>query len=126
VVKPPSRDRSSKLVVCHRCGGPHKVPECIFQKVKCHKCGKVGHIAKVCRSKTKPLKSIAARAPQQQHSLLLDVDSEPEILEYGMHNVTVCHSDPIVATIEINKSKLQVEIDAGASRSIFDEEIFMA
>ena len=47
----PNKDRSSKPIVCHRCGGPHKAPECTFQKAKCHKCGKVGHIAKVCRSR---------------------------------------------------------------------------
>ena len=34
----------TKLVVCHRCGGPHKAPDCSFQKSKCHKCGKVGHL----------------------------------------------------------------------------------
>ena len=36
----PCTDRSSKPVVCHRCGGPHKAPECTFQKAKCRKCGK--------------------------------------------------------------------------------------
>ena len=41
-----------------------------------------------------------------------------------MHNVTVGHSDPIVATIEINNSKLQMEIDTGASRSIVSENTF--
>ena len=125
--KPPSRDKSSKPVVCHRYGGPHKAPECTFQKAKYHKCGKVGHIAKVCRSKAKPPKSTAAKVPQQQHSLQLDeqsTDSEPECPEYGMHNVTVHHSDPIAATIEINNSKLQMEIDTGASRSIIGEDTF--
>ena len=60
-VKPPSGDKSSKPLVCHRCGGPHKAPECTFQKAKCHKGGIVSHIAKVCRSMAKP------PVPQQQH-----------------------------------------------------------
>ena len=47
-VKPSGKDRSSKPVVCHRFGSPHKAPECTFPKAKCHKCGKVGLIAKVC------------------------------------------------------------------------------
>ena len=59
----PNKDRSSKPIACHRCGGPHKAPECTFQKAKCHKCGKVGHIAKVCRSRAKPLKYTAAFTP---------------------------------------------------------------
>jgi len=73
----------------------------------------------VCRFKVK--------APQQQLSLQLDeqsTDSKPECPEYGMYNVTVHYSDPIVATIEINKSKLQMEIDTGASRSIIGEDTF--
>ena len=41
-----------------------------------------------------------------------------------MHNVVGCHSDPIMATIEINNSKLQIEIDTGASRSIVGEDTF--
>ena len=62
----------------------------------------------------------AAKAPQQQHSSQLDEqssDSEPECLEYSMHNVVGCHYDPIIATIENNNSKLQMEVDTGASRS---------
>ena len=126
-VKLPSKDKSSEAVVCHRCGGPHKAPECSFQKAKCHKCGKVGHIAKVCHSKAKPPKPTVAKVLEQQHSLQLDdqsSDSEPELPEYGMHHVTGSHSNPMVATIEINNSKLQMEIDTGASRSIIGEDTF--
>ena len=120
----PNKDKLSKPVVCHRCGGPHKAPDCTFKKSKCHKCGKVGHIAKVCRSKARPQKSTV---PRPQHTLQLDEhssDSEPECPEYLMHTLSATHADPILATIELNKSKLQMEIDTGASRSIVGENTF--
>ena len=36
---------------CYRCGGQHKAEVCRFRTEKCRKCGKVGHIAKKCRSR---------------------------------------------------------------------------
>ena len=87
--------------------------------MKCHKCGKVGHIAKVCRSKARP--------QYLDHTLQLDEqssESEPESPEYLIHTLSASHSDPIFATIELNKSKLQMEIDTGASRSIVGENTF--
>ena len=119
-----NKDKLSKPVICHRCGGPHKAPDCTFKKVKCHKCGKVGHIAKVCRSKARPQKPTV---PRPQHTLQLDEqssESEPESPEYLMHTLSASHSDPIFATIELNKSNLQMEIDTGASRSIVGENTF--
>ena len=62
----PNKEKLSKPVVCHRCGGPHKAPDCTSKKSKCHKCGKVGHIAKVCCSKVRPQKSTVLRP---QHTL---------------------------------------------------------
>ena len=36
---------------CYRCGGNHLANSCSFQKAECRACGKIGHIAKVCKSK---------------------------------------------------------------------------
>ena len=37
---------------CQRCGKHHNKGECKALKVKCHKCDRVGHFAKMCKSKT--------------------------------------------------------------------------
>ena len=45
------RRENTSTPTCHRCGGPHFATNCRFIKEKCLACGKMGHIAKVCRSK---------------------------------------------------------------------------
>lgn len=47
----PSRQQRQQKA-CYRCGGvQHRAGDYRFIKETCHKCGKVGHIQKVCRSK---------------------------------------------------------------------------
>ena len=43
----------------------HNEKECHFKEVKCHKCGKQGHIATVCRSGTKKTNS---QGPKRRHN----------------------------------------------------------
>ena len=45
-----SRKHSPGQTPCYRCGGSHSSSACRFLKEKCHACGKLGHIAEVCRS----------------------------------------------------------------------------
>ena len=37
--------------ICYRCSGNHLANSCSFQKIECRACGKIGHIAKVCKSR---------------------------------------------------------------------------
>ena len=37
---------SSKKGECYRCGNDHETPSCPYRKSVCHKCNKVGHLAR--------------------------------------------------------------------------------
>ena len=59
--KQPQQFRDTKGK-CASCGGDHTRSTCRFLKAKCHFCGKIGHIARVCGSRT------AVVTSQQQQS----------------------------------------------------------
>ena len=40
-----------KKYICTGCGGNHLEPNCRFKSAECRVCKKVGHIARMCRSK---------------------------------------------------------------------------
>ena len=48
--KPPAQPGAGKQ--CASCGGNHFRSTCRFRNAKCHRCGKVGHIQKLCRSQS--------------------------------------------------------------------------
>ena len=43
---------------CYRSGkSNHKAPSCPFKRLRCHNCGKVGHVRNICRLPKKNFKS---------------------------------------------------------------------
>lgn len=49
--KQQSKDSKSKWGPCYRCGDRHNANTCKVRSWECRSCGKVGHMAKVCRKK---------------------------------------------------------------------------
>ena len=45
---------SEKFGPCRRCGRRHDARTCKFKGATCHRCGKQGHIAPVCKSASPP------------------------------------------------------------------------
>jgi len=43
-----------KATTCYHCGRHHDAKLCKFRDTKCHKCGKTGHIAPVCKTSVPP------------------------------------------------------------------------
>ena len=57
---------------CYRCAGKHSPTICKFKSEKCHSCGKLGHIAKMCRAKgssSKPFSSKRQDFPKRNQTL---------------------------------------------------------
>lgn len=45
-------EKREKNSNCHRCGGHHMRSQCKFANAEWYACGKKGHIAEMCKSKT--------------------------------------------------------------------------
>ena len=86
---------------CYRCGGQHKAEVCRFRTEKCRKCGKVGHIAKKCRSRemthqveepeeTLHLNGIHVVTKQKTRGYYVDVDIDGH--KVTMHVITIYYS----------------------------------
>ena len=66
------RIESFKKGECYRCGNDHEAQSCPYRKSVCHKCNKVGHLARKCHSGQK-------KQPHQRKQLVTFVSAEPEM-----------------------------------------------
>lgn len=126
--------QQSPTVTCHRCGGPHLAPKCNFLNEKCRSCGKVGHIAKVCRSKP----TLSTRAQPKKPNFRTNIvdfdtaDHPPEIMpdqstassnSYDMFNLHT-RSQPIIIPVRLNDKNIEMELDTGAAISVISETTY--
>ena len=92
VTQTPKQSNGKKSFgACHRCGGKHMQKDCPFKEAECHKCKKKGHLAQVCRSKTKQTQLNAApqqaRAQNSTHHME-EIETTDEQSTYTLFHVT--------------------------------------
>ena len=98
----PSRPAPKGTLACFRCGGNHTAAHCQF-KGKCRACGKLGHIAKLCRSKRPP------STPHQQRDSVHQVEDTAPLDEYTLYPVFVHHQEvvtPLTSTVIVEGKPL--------------------
>ena len=45
-----TKDGKGTEINCYRCGGKHYPKSCHFKDARCHACGKLGHLSRVCQT----------------------------------------------------------------------------
>ena len=89
---PKSSDNQTK---CYRCGSSHQARECPFKDAECHYRKRKGHIAKMCRTKTRDEGNKMARKTHQVIEAIEDSHNEGlEESTYSLYKMTSRKCDP--------------------------------
>ena len=123
IVQPASRS-------CYRCGGKHSSDDCKCKDWLCKACGKMGHIARVCRSKGRSNakskkgtnKSGRSQTSGEDHGTEQGENSSEEV--HTLFHLKEKGHPPLMVTVELNNSSLRMEIDTGAAVSIISETTY--
>ena len=131
VKKMPNKDYK-----CVRCGtkGKHYVQDCFALKLECNKCSKMGHIARVCKSKDKQSTNYVCNEPGHAGD---DVDDDPtEFVTINSvrhmqvkenHKLKYIHinQNPINISCKLNNKEVSFELDTGSYISTLGKEEFL-
>ena len=110
----PSRARpSGREEGCTRCAGNgHYSWNCPYRGTQCHKCKRVGHLARACRS--------SGSKKETTHRV-----TEPQEQEYRLDYIGVLkgiNTKRVWIEVELNGIPLKMELDTGASVSLVSKK----
>ena len=101
-------------VICHRCGKPgHLATMCKHRESVCHKCKKKGHIAEVCRTKVLDQPTLPGRSKKNNLRQIRQVDEESD----SCSDDSVQDTQELIKTVEQRQKgpsppiKVHVEVD---------------
>ena len=105
---------TKKNVECYRCGESHFAYVCKHKRTVCKKCGKIGHLQRVCRTNNR---SKSVRLIDEQHQ---DSEQNEEVNSILLNNLhqNANHTAKMYITLKVNNTKIQFEVDSGSPFSI--------
>jgi len=109
-----------KLNPCYSCGLLHNRNTCKFRQAKCHACGRIGHIAKVCRkAKESQVKLVENNTDSKANPATSDADPENNVV------LSIMNSSPMHVTqdLYLDDKKISFILDTGSPVNIVDKQI---
>ncbi|KAJ8915315.1 hypothetical protein NQ315_014823 [Exocentrus adspersus] len=113
---------------CVRCGGIHSEEECSYREFRCHKCGRKGHLRKMCRSKhVNFLNCTNSNDEATFDNNYVGSSSRYTESEYnnGLFHLSADCCKPLMVDVFLNGKKMQVELDSGAATSVCSEQMYL-
>ena len=120
----PIHQIGTKAKNCYRCGNPGQyATTCKYKDTVCHNCGKVGHLQKVCHSKSQ--QKSASKDKKGFHSVeeKVEVDENP-VDEEALFNINTSTGKTTPWNVVYNNNVPVSMQDTGASVSIMSETTF--
>ena len=107
--------------VCGRCGNKgHKSGECRYKDAQCHKCHKVGHLAKVCGSRNTSTNQQGGDTKWIESS----VTDTQERDELPLYKISDKVNRPFLVELQVKGKAITFEVDTGAAVSTMSEDSF--
>lgn len=106
---------------CYGCGGNHWKKDCPHAKTKCHKCGKIGHIARVCKNMGKQDSTHSVQDGSQVKNVEVHNKSSYDYL-FTMQESS--RSRPMLVNVQLQGVATKMELDTGAARSIMSRRFY--
>ena len=132
---------------CKHCGKNHDSNACWYMDQKCFNCGKVGHVASVCRAEknfqapsqgrnsrsssanfskirtTRPQRGPQSGKEERTHWVASDNPDEADTQQDGALSLFTVGKPGIPVKVAVNHESLVMELDTGAAVSIISEEV---
>ncbi|KAG8191042.1 hypothetical protein JTE90_029485 [Oedothorax gibbosus] len=126
---PPSTTPARAGVRCNRCGADnHRSQDCRFLRSTCNSCGKIGHIAKVCMSKSKgSRKENIHESRLGKVNQVIEPQTEEDYQQYELFNLRcdIGEAPPAAkVTCSVEGQDMTFELDSGASFSLIPLSVY--
>ena len=103
---------------CSSCGRKHVSSSCPCADWVCFSCGKVGHVARVCRSNT----GSHSKQPKRLQRKMAEVQDKATVLTLSAPTAQL--NPPLLIVLSVDGIPLAMEIDTGAAVSLISETTY--